>query len=263
LIQFLIPLDMSYPIMPPVTPPHGKKPVALVTGGAIRLGRAIALALAESGMDVAIGYHRSAADARRTVRALGRHGARAVAFRADLATAAAAHRLVERTVRTYGRLDVLVNSAAVFRRTPVSSVTPEAWNQFLDVNLRGAFFCARAAARAMGRRGGHIVNITDAAVTRPMPGFVPYAVSKAGLAALTTGLAAAWRSRGIAVNAVAPGLVLRPRGFPLARWRALTRDRVVDPRDVTAVVVFLATCPRALTGQTIAVEGSAPPRRRV
>lgn len=213
-------------------------------------------------MDVAISYHRSAGDARRTVRALRLRGARAVAFRADLTGAASGRRLVERTVGTYGRLDVLVNSAAVFRRTPVSSITPDAWNEFLDVNLRAPFFCALAAARAMGRRGGHIVNVTDAAATRPMPSFVPYAVSKAGLAAVTTGLAAAWRSRGIAVNAVAPGLVLRPRGFPLARWRTLTRDRVVDPAEVAAAVVFLATCPRALTGQIIAVEGTARPKRR-
>jgi NAD(P)-dependent dehydrogenase (short-subunit alcohol dehydrogenase family) len=212
-------------------------------------------------MDVAIGYHRSTADARRTVRALALRGSRAMAFRADLTSAAAGRRLVERTAASYGRLDVLVNSAAVFRRTPVSSITPDAWNEFLDVNLRGPFFCALAAARAMGRRGGHIVNITDAAATRPMPSFVPYAVSKAGLAALTTGLAAAWRSRGIAVNAVAPGLVLRPRGFPLARWRRLTRNRVVDPAEVAAAVVFLATCSRALTGQTIAVDGTTPAKR--
>ena len=152
-----------------------------------------------------------------------------------------------------------MNSAAVFRRTPVSAVTPEAWNEFLDVNLRSAFFCAQAAVRVMARRGGHIVNITDAAVARPLPGFVPYAVSKAGLAALTTGLAAALRGRHIAVNAVAPGLVLRPRGFPVARWRALTHDRVVSVADVTAAVVFFATCPPAITGQTVAVEGTGRP----
>ena len=249
-------------MMPSVTRRHGRKPVALVTGGAIRIGRAIALALAEHGMDVVIGYHRSVAEARRTRNALAARGASAEAFRADLSSAAAARRLVSRTVAAYGRLDVLVNSAAIFRRTPVSTVTPETWDEFLDVNLRSAFFCAQAAARAMGRRGGHIVNVTDAAAARPMPGFVPYAVSKAGLAAMTAGLAAAWRRQGIAVNAVAPGLVLRPRGFSLARWRAMTRDRVVDLEDVTAAVVFLATCPRALTGQTIAVEGSVPTRRK-
>ena len=236
-----------------------KKPVALVTGGAVRLGRAIALALAERGMDVAIAYRRSADDARRTVRALEARGARATALRADLRTPAAARRVVEQTAAAFGQLDVLVNSAAVFRRTPVSAVTPETWNEFLDVNLRSAFFCAQAAARAMGRRGGHIVNITDAAIARPLPGFVPYAVSKAGLAALTTGLAAALRRRRIAVNAVAPGLVLRPRGFPVARWRVLTRDRVVSVDDVTAAVVFFATCPAAVTGQTVAVEGTARP----
>jgi pteridine reductase len=247
---------MVFSIMPSDAHRADRKPVALVTGGAVRLGRAIALALAEHGMDVAIAWHRSADDARRTVRALEARGARAKALRGDLRTPAAARRVVEQTAAAFGQLDVLVNSAAVFRRTPVSAVTPETWNEFLDLNLRSAFFCAQAAARAMGRRGGHIVNITDAAVAKPLPGFVPYAVSKAGLGALTIGLAAALRSRRVAVNAVAPGLVLRKRGFPVARWRALTRDRVVSVADVTAAVVFFATCPPAITGQTVAIEGT-------
>ena len=227
---------------------------ALVTGGAVRVGSAIALALARADRDVAIGYHRSVDEARRTVHALEAEGARAVALRANLSDAAAAQRLVERAAAAFGRLDVLVNNAAIFRRTPFLRVTPETYDEFLDVNLRGAFFCAQAAARVMARRGGHIVNVGDAAIVRPMPALLPYALSKAGLGALTIGLAAALAPRGIRVNAVAPGPVLRPRGYPLARWRRLTRGRVVDVMDVAAAVVFLATCSRGITGQTIAVE---------
>ena len=229
----------------------------------------MALALAERGMDVAISWHRSSAEARRTVRALRLRGARATAFRADLRNAAAARRLVERTIAAYGRLDVLVNNAGVFRRTPFLTVTPPTYDMFLNVNLRAAFFCAQAAARAMRRRGGHIVNIADAAVRRPMPGFVPYAVSKAAHAALTLHMSAALRRYGIAVNAVAPGLVLRPRGFPIDRWRRLTRGRAVAVEDVVAAVVRLSTCPAAYTGRVITVESrrararsSRPPRRR-
>lgn len=238
-------------------PRQANKRAALVTGGAVRVGRAIALALAGAGMDVAIGYHRSVDEARRTVRALEAEGVRAVAVRANLADPTAARRLVERATAALGRLDVLVNNAAVFRRTPFLGVTPDTYDEFLDVNLRGAFFCAQAAARAMARRGGHIVNVGDAAIARPMPALLPYAVGKAGLAALTVGLAAALAPRGIAVNAVAPGPVFRPRGYPLARWRRITRSRVVDVADVAEAVVFLATCSRGITGQTIAVEGRA------
>jgi NAD(P)-dependent dehydrogenase (short-subunit alcohol dehydrogenase family) len=244
-------------IMPSRASRRGDKHAALVTGGAVRVGRAIAIALARAGMDVAIGYHRSSAEARRAVRALEAEGVRAVALRADLADAAAARRLVERAAAALGRLDVLVNNAAVFRRTPFLAVTPGTWDEFLDVNLRGPFFCAQAAARLMGRRGGHIVNVGDAAIARPLPALLPYASAKAGLAALTTGLAAALAPRGIAVNAVAPGPVFRPRGYPLARWRRVTRGRVVDVEDVASAVVFLATCSPGITGQTIALDGRA------
>lgn len=206
-------------------------------------------------MDVAIAYHRSAAAARGTVRALQARGVRAVALRADLADPAAARRLVERAAAALGRLDVLVNSAGVFRRTPFGGVTPAVYDELLAVNLRAAFFCAQAAARLMGRRGGHIVNVTDAAAARPMSAFLPYALSKAALGTLTAGLAAALRPRGIAVNAVAPGAVLRPRGFPLARWQRLARRHGARVEDVTAAVVLLATCAPSITGQTLVLEG--------
>src|SRR3989442_5243598 len=122
---------------------------ALVTGGAVRLGRAIALGLADAGFDVALGYHRSAAAARATVRALRRRGAAAVALRADLREAAAARRLVAAAARALGGLDALVNSAAGFARTPLASAARAERDALLDVNLRAAFFCAQAAVARM------------------------------------------------------------------------------------------------------------------
>ncbi len=232
------------------------RPRALVTGGAVRVGRAIALALARAGMDVAIGYHRSARAARETVREIERHGVRGAALRADLGDAVAAGRLVREAARRLGGLDVLVNSAALFERTPWRATTPARFDRLLAVNLRGVFFCCRAAAVAM-RRGGHIVNIGDVGADRAWPGHIPYIASKAGVTALTRGLAAALRPRGIAVNCVAPGAVLRPVGFPLARWRAVTRGREVRVEDVAAAVHFFATCPRDITGQILRVDGSA------
>jgi NAD(P)-dependent dehydrogenase (short-subunit alcohol dehydrogenase family) len=228
---------------------------ALVTGGAVRVGRAIALALARAGMDVAIGYHRSGAAARQTRRDLEALGARSVGLRVDLASPTAARRLVHEAATALGGLEVLVNSAAVFARTPFGSVTPGVYDRFLDLNLRGAFFCAQAAAAIMDGRGGHIVNIGDVAARKAWPSHVPYALSKAGVVALTRGLAVALRTRRIAVNCVSPGAVLRPPRFPLARWKALTRGHEGSPEDVAAAVVFFATCPLYITGQVLGVDG--------
>src|SRR5262249_4355365 len=134
---------------------------ALVTGGAVRLGRAIALELARDGFDVAIAYHRSAAAARETVADIERLGARAVRIPADVAKPGDARRLVGEAARRLGRLDLLVNNAGVFRRTPWNTVTPADFDRFFAVNVKGAFFCAQAAARIMGRRGGRIINLAD------------------------------------------------------------------------------------------------------
>lgn len=232
--------------------------VALVTGGAVRLGRAIALALARDGMRVAIGYHRSALAARATIRELRECGTDAAAFRTDLRSPRQAVRLVAATVARFGRLDVLVNSAALFRRTPLPTTTPAEYDALLDLNLRGAFFCAQAAARHM--RAGHIVNIGDAGGDHPWAGYIPYALSKAGIAELTRALAVALRPR-IAVNCVAPGPVLRPPGFPIARWERLRCSVSAGPEDVARAVLFFATCPRSITGRILVV-GRSPRRRQ-
>jgi pteridine reductase len=229
------------------------KPRALVTGGAVRLGAAIAVALARAGMDVAIGYHRSAARARRTLAALEAAGARAVAIRADLSRPAAARRLVTVAARRLGGLDVLVNSAAVFRRTPFGTTTPAQYDAVLNLNLRGAFFVSQAAASVMIGHGGRIVNIGDALAERAYPSFIPYRLSKIGLVALTRSLAVALRPHGIAVNCVAPGAVLRPVAFPRARWRRVKRSFVGSVDDVAVAVLFFATCPPDVTGQVLGV----------
>ena len=233
---------------------------ALVTGGAVRVGRVIALALGAAGCDVAIGYRSSGAAARATIADLRRLGVRAVALRADLADAVAARGLVRRAAQALGRLDLLVNSAALFARTPLASVTPAQFDRLMAVNLRGAFFCAQAAARHMGRRGGRIVNIADVGAARPWPAYLPYNISKAGLLMLTRGLAAALAPR-IQVNAVGPGVVLLPEGFPADVGRRLAAripmGRHGRPEDVAAAVRFFATCPDYITGQILYVDGGA------
>ncbi len=238
------------------SPPTDRKIAgrALVTGGAIRVGRDIALALADAGFDVAIAFHRSAAGARRTVGELRGRGAAAVAIHADLRDPRAARALVAEAARALHGLDVLVNSAALFYRTPLASATAAQWDQLLDLNLRAAFFCAQAAAARM-TRGGHVINVGDVMARLARPGWAAYTASKAGLEALTRTLATELRPRRIAVNCVAPGAVLKPDRLPAARWRAITRGRAGSAADVAAAVVFFATCPSYITGQVLAVDG--------
>ena len=221
---------------------------ALVTGGAIRLGRAIALGLADAGFDVAITYHRSGAAARTTVRDLRRRGVRAVALRADLRSAAAARGLVGDAARALGGLDALVNNAAGFARTPLATSAAGDWRALLAINLIAPLVCTQAAVARMGD-GGHIVNIGDAWARTAPAGWSAYAASKAALEILTQVLAAELRPHGIAVNCVAPGPVLKPPGLAPARWRAITRGHATRPRDVVAAVVRLATCPPTTTGR--------------
>jgi len=160
-----------------------------VTGGAIRVGRAIALALADAGFDVAIAFHRSAAEARRTVEDLRRRGVKAIAIRADLRDARAARTLVAEAAPRAGRgLDVLVNSAALFEKTPLASATRARWDELIALNLRAAFFCTQAAAARM-IDGGHVVNVSDVITRAPRPGWAAYTSSKAGLEAVTRTLA--------------------------------------------------------------------------
>jgi len=182
------------------SPPSVKlRPRALVTGGAVRIGRAIALALAAAGMDVAVSYHRSRAAASRTVRDIERLGVRSLALHGDLGRAQTPRRLVAATVRALGGLDVLVNNAAVFPRTPLGRTPAATFDAVLAVNLRAPFLCAQAAAEVMPD-GSHIVNIGDAGANAAWPGYLAYTVSKAGVMALTRGLAAALAPRAIAVN---------------------------------------------------------------
>lgn len=238
--------------------------VALVTGGAVRLGQAITLALAREGCRVAIHYHRSADAARATAREVQRLGSEAKLIRGDIADPAVARKLVAETVRRWGGLDILVNNAAIFLKTPLLNTTPAQWDRLLAVNLRGPFFASQAAAREMvKRKAGRIINIADVGGVRPWPSYLPYCVTKAGLLMLTRGLALALAPH-IQVNGVAPGAVLFPESFP-AQLRQKLRETVPmgregSPEDVAAAVVFFATAPSYITGQVLFVDGGATAR---
>lgn len=228
---------------------------ALVTGGAVRVGRAIALALGRGGWDVAVHYHSSAAQADEAVAELRDLGRRALAVGADLADREAIRRLFERLEGEAGwsELDLLVNNAAIFPRGRPEEVTAEAWDRTFAVNLRGPFFCAVEARRLL-RRGGSIVNITDIAAFQAWPAYVPYAATKAALVSLTRGLARAW-APALRVNAVAPGAVLLPEEESEEGAAARTAlGRVGSPEDVARAVLYLTEA-AYVTGEVLIVDG--------
>jgi pteridine reductase len=231
--------------------------VALVTGAARRVGRAIALALAGRGAHLAVHYHASVAEATEVVEAAESTGARAWAVAADLRRPEAADELIQAVTTHFGTLDVLVNSAAIMVRTPLAEVSPAQWDEILALNLRAPFFCARAASRAMGARGGVIINIADLAGLEAWPAYIPHGISKAGVIHMTRSLAAALAPT-IRVNAVAPGAVLLPESWTAEDAARLVRTtplrRLGAPHDVAQAVLYLVEADY-VTGETIIVDG--------
>ncbi|HMM76184.1 MAG TPA: pteridine reductase [Gammaproteobacteria bacterium] len=232
--------------------------VALVTGGARRLGAAITHRLHADGWRVVVHCQHSTAEAD----ALAAHleAARAdsaCVVQADLADAAAAARLVAAACSRWGRLDALVNNAAVFESVPLAEVDLAAWQQTLDVNLRAPFLLAQAAAGALAAHGGAIVNLTDIYADRPKTGFAVYCVSKAGLAGLTRVLAREL-APAVRVNAVAPGAILWPAGAAPADKQALIERtplaRCGVAADIADAVAYLLGA-GFVTGQILAVDG--------
>jgi NAD(P)-dependent dehydrogenase (short-subunit alcohol dehydrogenase family) len=233
--------------------------VALVTGSARRVGRAIALDLARAGFDLVVHHRTSTAEAAGVVLEAESMGVAATAVRADLSAPAEIAAMFAEVERLHGRLDVLVNSAAVFRRTPPATLDEEAFDFHVGVNLKAPYLCCIHAARLMrGPSPGRIVNVADVAAERPMRNYVPYCVSKAGLVMLTRSLAKAL-APAVLVNAVAPGTVLfrEDEGEPdRARVIArIPRGRVGAPEDVAAAVRFLCEGSEHVTGAVIPVDG--------
>ena len=232
---------------------------ALVTGGAKRVGRTIALELASRGANVAIHYHTSGADAEATADQLRTMGVQATTLRADLGEAAAVRELAREAEAHTGGIALLVNSASNYLRTPLSSVDERQWAASLDVNLRAPFLLAVALGQAMRSRGsGCIVNVVDWAAERPYRDYLPYCVSKAGLIALTKGLAKELAPH-VRVNAVAPGPVLMPEDFTDADVEAVRRatplGRIGTPEDVARAIRFLAEEAAFSTGAVLHVDG--------
>jgi len=231
---------------------------ALVTGGGVRLGRAISTALAMAGFDVAVHYRGSREKAESAADDLRGLGAHSVALQADLALAGDPERLIAETTAALGGLDLLVNCAAAFEQVPADDLDRARWDAMLASNLTGPFFLARAAHPHLRKRSGAIVNLVDLCGTSQVwRGYAHYAAAKAGLATLTRLLALEWAPE-VRVNAVAPGTVLFPEAMP-AGERARIEKRIPlgrsgIPDDVARAVLFLATEP-FVTGQILSVDG--------
>jgi NAD(P)-dependent dehydrogenase (short-subunit alcohol dehydrogenase family) len=222
----------------------------LVTGAQQGIGKAAAIAFADAGADVAVNYLDDVEAAESIVQSIQERGRRAVALKSDVAIVAEATDLVSRTVAGLGGVDVLVNNAGVFPRVPMLEMTERDWDYVLNVNLKGSFFCAQAAARSMiaGAVKGSIINVASQAIAGRSPRGVHYSASKGGVVSMTRAMALELAPFGIRVNAVAPGTTdtAQPRyGATEAelteRAKTIPLGRIAAPSEIASVAVFLAS----------------------
>ncbi|HUJ11347.1 MAG TPA: SDR family oxidoreductase [Verrucomicrobiae bacterium] len=237
-----------------------KGKTALITGAARRIGREIALGLARHGANIVVHYNSSAAEARHAVQEIKTLGVDALAVKANQTNARDVKAAVARALRQFSHIDVLVTSAAVYKKTPFDTLTERDWDVHIDVNLKGPFLFALEVGRHMKRRGiaGKIITFADWAAIRPYADYLPYCVSKAGIICLTQSLAKALGPN-VQVNAIAPGPVLLPPDFTEAEKRKVIDATVVkrlgSPQDIVNSVLFLIEGSDFITGHTLVVDG--------
>jgi 3-oxoacyl-[acyl-carrier protein] reductase/pteridine reductase len=229
---------------------------ALVTGAAKRIGRAIAMALAESGANVAITYLASQAEAEQTVRDLAAYDVDAFAVRTDLTDPDSIRESVAAVVEEFGRLDILVNNAGIFESAALEQITVEQWDHMYATNTRAPFLVAQAAYCHLREARGRIVNIGSLGGTHPWATHAHYCTSKAALHMLSQTMAKAWAPE-ISVNCVAPGMIVQGEiGEAYVHFAERTpMQRNGTAEDVAAAVLFFATAPHFITGQLLAVDG--------
>ena len=236
---------------------------ALVTGGSRGIGRAVCLELARRGANVAVNYAGNARAAEETAAACRELGVQAFAVQADVSDSAAAGAMVKAVIERFGRLDILVNNAGITRDKLALQMKNEDLDAVLDTNLKGAFYCMRAAYRPMMKqRYGRIVNLSSVVGLRGNPGQANYAASKAGLIGMSKSIAKELASRNITVNLVAPGFIdtdmtaVLPEAAREALLKSIPMARLGQPEDVARAVAFFAAEDASyITGQVLCVDG--------
>ena len=230
--------------------------VALVTGGAKRIGRAVALRLAREGADVVVHYNRSKSEADATVAEIQGLGRKSVALQADLRNLSQIQRMFLETSGNLGRLDILVNNAASFLPARLEDTSEEIWDASVDTNLKAPFFCVQSAAPMLKKSGGVVINFADIGGILPWPAYIPHCASKAGVIMLTKCLAKALAPE-VRVNAIAPGTITMS-GDP-SEWEAdfirrAPLGRAGSTEDVADGVCYLVRA-RFMTGQVLVLDG--------
>lgn len=236
---------------------------AVVTGGSRGIGRAVCLELAKSGANVVLCYAGNETAANETVSACEALGAKALAVKCNVADSAQVKALMDEAVKAFGRIDILVNNAGITRDGLLMMMKEEDFDAVISANLRGTFLCMKAVSRLMMKqRYGRIVNLSSVVGLRGNAGQVNYAASKAGVIGMTKSLAKELASRGVTVNAVAPGFIdtdmtaAMPEAAKTATLASIPMQRLGAPEDIAKAVAFLASDDAAyITGQVIAVDG--------
>ncbi len=236
------------------------KKVALVTGSGRRLGRQIAIALAEAGFDIVVNYNQSGDEAKKTLQRIKELGRDVIAIKADITKSNQVKKMIEKAIEKFGQIDVLVNNAAIFPK-PVKfwEITDELWDYVIDTNLKGQFLCSREVVKFMlERKKGKIINIASLGGLQVWTEHIAYNVAKAGLIMLTKAMAKALAPY-ITVNAIAPGTIIIP-GEESGEIKHIPEHKIPlkrygKPSDITDLVVFLATKGDYITGQVIPVDG--------
>src|SRR5581483_11255230 len=232
---------------------------AVVTGSAVRIGREICLQLAQRGANVVVNYRSSATSAADLVERLTELGVRALAIQGDVSRSQDIRRISEETRAAFGSVDVLVNNASIYPKTPIATLTEEQWDESIAVNLKGPFLCCLEFGRRMAEGdGGAIVNLADWAAYRPYESYLPYLTAKGGIVTMTKAFARELAPK-VRVNAIAPGPIAPPldlsadeveearAGTLLGRWGS--------PRDIAAATLFLIEGSDFITGAILPVDG--------